>query len=160
MSVRWRAACAAALRTGVGAYLLFAAGAKVLVIDAGGAGPAYGVSLFASVLERQQVVPASSAPGVALGVILLELAVGAWLLTHVRARHAAAAAITLLVVFAGYLLLAYRQVGNADCGCLGKISSASLGSALLRNAVLGLALVPTFPRDEQSVGELGAPARS
>lgn len=160
MTVRWQAACAAALRTGVGAYLLFAAGAKLLVIDAGGAGPAYGLSLFASVLERQRVVPASSAPRVALAIIVIELVVGAWLLAHVRARHAAAAAISLLIVFAGYLLLAYRQVGNADCGCLGKISSASLGAALLRNAVLGLALVPTFPRIGQSADELGAPARS
>ena len=73
-------------------------------------------------LERQKVVPPSMATGVAIGVVAAEVLVGLWLLSHVRARRACVAAVALLLAFCAYLLLAYRHVGNANCGCLGRIA--------------------------------------
>ncbi len=86
------------------------------------------------------------ATGVAIGVVAAEVLVGLWLLSHVRARRACVAAVALLLAFCAYLLLAYRHVGNANCGCLGRISPTSLQSALVRNTLLALALVPSIVR--------------
>lgn len=133
---------AALLRVLVGSFFLLAAGAKFLASD--GTGAAYGLTTFAAAIAQHRVLPPALAPGAALLALLIEGALGAWLLLHARERLAAVATLATLIAFSVYLSLAHARVGNAPCGCLGKLSASTLAGALVRNAGLAALLIPTL----------------
>lgn len=135
---------AAALRIVVGGFLLLAAGSKFTLSGPGEGGVHYGVATFAAVIKDHKVVPEALAYSSAVSAIAVEALVGIWLLSHVRARHAAIATIALLLAFSVYLLVAYARVGNASCGCLGKLNGAKLTDALLRNGAMIASLIPSM----------------
>lgn len=135
---------AAALRIVVAGFLLLAAGAKVTLHGPGESGAHYGVATFAAVIKDHKVVPEAWAYFAATSAIAAEACVGVWLLSHVRARHAAIATVALLLAFSVYLLVAYASVGNAACGCLGKLNGAKLTDALLRNGAMIASLIPSM----------------
>ncbi len=135
---------AAGLRIVVGGFLLLAAGAKVSLAGPGENGAHYGVATFAAVIKNHKIVPEAWAYSVAVGSIVVEACVGVWLLSHVRARQAAIVTMALLAAFCVYLLVAYARVGNASCGCLGKLNGAKLTDALLRNGVMIASVIPSM----------------
>lgn len=135
---------AAALRIVVGGFLLLAAGAKVSLSGPSESGAQYGMATFAAVIKDHKVVPEAWAYSAAVGSVIVEACVGVWLLSHARARQAAIVTAALLVAFGVYLLVAYARVGNASCGCLGKLNGAKLTDALVRNGVMIAGLIPSM----------------
>lgn len=135
---------AAALRIVVGGFLLIAVGAKFTLAGPGEGGAHYGIATFAIVIKDHKVVPEAWAYSVALSSIVVEACVGVWLLSHVRARQAAIVTTALLVAFSVYLLVAYARVGNASCGCMGKLNGAKLTDALVRNGAMIATLIPSM----------------
>lgn len=133
---------AAALRIVVGGFLLLAAGSKLTLASEHGAH--YGVATFAAVIKDHKVVPEAWAYTAAVGAIVVEVFVGVWLLSHVRPRHAALATAAILLAFSVYLLVAYARVGNAACGCMGKLNGAKLTDALVRNGAMIASLIPSM----------------
>jgi peroxiredoxin/cbb3-type cytochrome oxidase subunit 3 len=82
-------------------------------------------------------VPARVAPVVGVLVPLAELAAAAALIFRPTARWGALLALLLLIVFVGGVANAMRKGLDVDCGCFGRVYSATAGSAtLVRNAVL------------------------
>jgi len=135
---------AAALRIVVGGFLLLAAGAKFTLSGPGENGAHYGVATFAAVIKDHKIVPEAWAYAAAVGSIVVEACVGVWLLSHVRARQAAIVTTALLAAFGVYLLVAYARVGNASCGCMGKLNGAKLSDALVRNGAMIATLIPSM----------------
>lgn len=88
-------------------------------------------------------VPPRFVRAVGLLLPLTELAIAVALLIHPVARVAAVAAAALLLVFIAGVAYAMRRGKDVDCGCFGRIYSATAGSlTLVRNGVLAaLALV-------------------
>jgi thiol-disulfide isomerase/thioredoxin len=82
-------------------------------------------------------VPARLVPAVGVLVPLAELAAAIALIFRPTARWGALLALALLVVFVGGVANAMRKGLDVDCGCFGKVYSATAGSAtLVRNVVL------------------------
>lgn len=74
---------------------------------------------------------------VALLLPLAEIAVAAALIIHPTNRWGAAAALTLLLLFLAGVANALRQGKDVDCGCFGRVYSATASTlTLVRNAVL------------------------
>jgi uncharacterized membrane protein YphA (DoxX/SURF4 family)/thiol-disulfide isomerase/thioredoxin len=88
-------------------------------------------------------VPAAFAPAGAVLLPLVEIATAVALVLHPTARWGAIAALVLLLAFVAGVANALRQGKDVDCGCFGRIYSATAGTAtLVRNVVLtALALV-------------------
>ena len=115
----------------VGAQLLLAA----VFALAGGA------KLFDLAGSRRAVtdfgVPARAASAVGLLVPIAEIAAAVALIFHATARWGAALALVLLLTFVAGVANAMRKGLNIDCGCFGKVYSATAGSpTLVRNALL------------------------
>ncbi len=135
----------------VAVTLLAAAGAKVASLDMVNGELTRGIRLFAATIAAHHVLPATLALPAAWTTILLETAIGLWLLAHRRERIAAASALVLLLTFSIYLILARVRSGSANCGCFGRISTGDLTFALARNAVLIFATSLTFVPRPSSV---------
>ena len=82
-------------------------------------------------------VPARFAPVIGVVVPLTELAAAVMLLFVPTARWGALLALLLLLVFIAGVANAMRKGLDIDCGCFGKVYSATAGSAtLVRNGIL------------------------
>ena len=97
--------------------------------------------LFDRAGTRQAVrdfgAPAWAAPVVAVALPLVELGIAVALLFHPTARWGALAALLLLLIFIAGVANALRQGKDVDCGCFGRVYSATAGTAtLIRNAAL------------------------
>lgn len=86
-----------------------------------------------------------------LGVPIVELALGSWLVSGAMPRHAAAASVIVLLGFTAVLLRIWRK--GLTCGCFGD-ASESAPSGIARNAVLiALALSVALPEALSSTGD-------
>lgn len=93
----------------LGAVLLFSAWTKILAPRA-----------FVATIEAYGIVPAQYSLLVATGVVALEFALGAMLLTGILRRMAAWLTLPLLVFFLVLVIYATR-VGLESCGCFGEV---------------------------------------
>lgn len=139
----WFLAAMSLLRVLVGMFFLLAAGAKLSLAEGHGAGVTYGIATFAALIAGHQIVPERFAYAAAISAVVVEIAVGVWLLSHRRERLASMVAIVLLAGFCVYLVAAYIKVGDAPCGCMGKLTSGKLTDALVRNSGLIAVLLPS-----------------
>lgn len=96
---------------------------------------------FAIAIRNYHLVPDEFARGAAAALPLLELLVGAALISGLQARGAAVLSAGMLVVFAAALTRAMLLDINVDCGCFGSAARAQIGwDSVARNAALtGLA---------------------
>lgn len=136
------ASVAGLLRVGVGAFLLLGVGAKVFLGD--GLGATYGVTTFAAVIAGHNVIPTEASYVAAVVAIALELSLGVWLLAQWQERAATGASLAAIAALSLYVGVAYARVGDAPCGCLGRLTASTLTGALLRNAGLVGLLLPTL----------------
>ena len=143
-SARTFGVIASLTRLVVGVFFLMAAGAKVVLSDGHGAGVTYGLSTFAAVIASHHIIPSGASYATAVASVALEVALGLWLLSHRHSRWAAIFTIAFMGVFCLYLIAAYLRVGDAPCGCLGKLMSSKLTDAILRNAALSAMLLPSL----------------
>jgi peroxiredoxin/uncharacterized membrane protein YphA (DoxX/SURF4 family) len=102
-----------------------------------------GAKLFDLPGSRQAVTdfgaPERFARPLAVAIPLAELAAAVALIFQPSARWGAALALVLLLVFVGGVANAMRRGLRIDCGCFGKIYSATASSATLaRNAILAV----------------------
>ena len=117
----------------------FAVGAQLLL--AAVFALAGGAKLFDLKGSRKAVadfgVPARLAPVIGLLLPVAELVAAVALIFHPTARWGAALALLLLLVFVAGVANAMRKGLDVDCGCFGRVYSATAGSAtLVRNAVM------------------------
>lgn len=115
---------------------------------------------FLTALESSVLVPASAAAFLAMPLILIEILVGAGLVTRRWRRHAAAAAAGLLFVFTAALTanVLYAAPGT-PCGCwftltLGESNRIHIA---LNVALLALAASLIWTRDPEGGAALSAP---
>ena len=97
--------------------------------------------LFDVVGSRRAVVdfgvPARAAVPIGTLLPLAELAIAVTLVLHPTARWGAAAALVLLLAFVAGVANAMARGRDVDCGCFGRVYSATAGSAtLVRNGIL------------------------
>lgn len=96
-------------------------------------------------LRAMGIVPPWLSVAVAAGLPVVELAVATALVTARRSALPALVALTLLVVFSGFLLVTAKRA--VPCACFGSVrtgSSAEVPRAILRNGVLiALAVLAT-----------------
>lgn len=129
------------LRTAVGAFFILVAIAKLTSAADAKSLQLHGLNAFARAIADQGVIDPAWSRAAAVGAVLAEAGVGMLLLSHVRPRAGAAIGIALLVVFSGYLLLAYARNPRMPCGCMGRLTTSTIREALVRNAALILALL-------------------
>lgn len=139
----WLGVLASLLRLVVGAGFLLAAGAKLSLAEGHGAGVTYGLTTFAATIAGHKVVPEGFQFAAAVAAVAAEVLMGLWLLSHRRERLASALAIVMLAGFCAYLVVAYVKVGDAPCGCMGKLTSGKVTDAIVRNAGLVAVLLPS-----------------
>jgi methylamine utilization protein MauE len=139
-------ALADAARLTVGAVLVASGVAKVVTrrgseLELGGLG-----------------VPATMAPGAALAIPLLELALAALVLA-VPARWPVWLAVAAFALFTGVVVAELQRGVTAPCRCFGSLSNRPMSTrALMRNAwFLALAVVATGASGLGGVGWLAAP---
>src|SRR5579885_2730693 len=102
-------------------------------------------SSFAAVIRSHRLIPDALSSFVAWTLIVVEMAVGLLFLFNVFPLLSGIAIGTLLVSFSVVLLRARftARLNVRSCGCSGVIDQkATIGKALLRNAVLLCMLVP------------------
>lgn len=128
----------------VGAFFLLAAGAKLALGDDHGVGVTYGLRTFAAVIAGHTIIPVAASYAAAAGVVAIEVLLGLWLLSHARVKAAVLATIALTLAFSIYLIAAYLRVGDAPCGCMGKLTSGKLSEALVRNVGMVAILLPSL----------------
>jgi hypothetical protein len=110
--------------------------------------------LFQAAVENYQLVPEAWASSIAMGIPVLELAVGVLLLTPIRTIGVLLAGSLLLVVTSAVAINLLRGRADIDCGCGGL--SAHVGEQTLswglvaRNVLLLAALLATLPDAEPS----------
>lgn len=136
---------AAAGRIAVGIVFLFAAATKLGSSHVGQHGFLQGAAAFADTMMAHRVIPQSLTLFVAWCVVVAEIGIGAWLLSHRGPRQAALCACAVLALFTAYLAAAHLRADNPECGCFGVVSSKSLAWSAARNGILiGLALPSLF----------------
>jgi hypothetical protein len=69
-------------------------------------------------------------------VVSLELALGVWLLLHVRIVAGLWVSIGLLTLFSIYLMVLLATSGDQECACLGTQSHQLASSGLWKNVLL------------------------
>lgn len=124
------------LSAGLGGVFLFAAAMKLTTDRIFAGGVITGVYSFAADIADQQVIAAPWALDIARLVVGFEIFLGIWLLLRVRLRAALTVALVTLLLFTGYLVLAYMSGTHKPCGCMGSIGSDGLMLGLGRNLVL------------------------
>lgn len=139
----WLGVLASLLRLLVGMFFLLAAGAKLSLAEGHGVGVTYGLTTFAATIAGHKVVPEGFQYAAAVAAVAVEIVMGLWLLSHRRERLASIVAIVLLAGFCAYLVAAYVKVGDAPCGCMGKLTSGKVTDAIVRNAGLVAVLLPS-----------------
>lgn len=98
---------------------------------------------FLRTLAGYRFVPERVRPALAFGVPVLELGVGALLVSSQAPLFAGVAAIVSLGVFSTAAVAAFGLRGKVDCGCFGSGSELTTARLLGRNAALAcLGLVP------------------
>jgi len=136
-------------RLAVGAVFLVAAGAKSL--DPAG---------FARQIAGHGWLPEAWTYAAALGLIAIELLLGAALVLGVASRAAAALTAGLLLLFSVVMGVAWYSGSDVDCGCFGSLVERGPGEVVLEDLGLLLLLLPTAwsARKEASPLRLGAVA--
>lgn len=110
-----------------------------------------GIGAFEDLLLLHDVIPERLIFVTARAVLLVELVLALWLLSHWRARLAASSALGLMVAFSAYGVAVYVRNGDPECGCFGVLSAESLRMHLVQNSLLALL---------RGVGAVWATARS
>jgi hypothetical protein len=123
-------------RTGVGLTLLSAVLGKLTYAQPTPVGGRVGLGAFEDALIQHDIIPIVLIPSAARSVVIVELCLGVWLLSHLRPRLASLLAFALLVSFSAYLIAVYAHHGEPSCGCFGVVTGHSLAATLVRNALL------------------------
>jgi hypothetical protein len=97
-----------------------------------------GIGAFEDLLIAHEVVPQGLVAPSARLVLVVELALALWLMSHWRARSASLTALALMVVFSAYAVAVHARGGDARCGCFGDLSAADLRLHLAQNLGLGM----------------------
>lgn len=116
-----------ALRLVIGSVFLYSGWIKAL-----------GPEPFADSIVSFKIFPQWSVSPIALGLPIMEVAVGVMLITGLRLRLAAFSSVTLLGMFSVLLGSAMSRGIEIDCGCFGG-NSTSAGTSLARDLLLLLA---------------------